>query len=172
MSTSHTPLSRRCGAHGRLKDTSKSETSACMLLCFRSNSQDSRWVLKTLRLHSTVMQFHIFQKFKRWTSDKTYKSPTHYCRALTKTSYRTHHISISKRRSTSSLSENNGYFNGKVIENIRIRKQQKQASCLRLPHQVLRHHFLFLEKACWLFAIIFTYSTSWVEPVLLFSLRS
>lgn len=109
--------------------------SVCCSWCFQSNSQDGERVLRTLWLHSTVMQFHIFQKFERWTEYliKPHKSTAHYKWALAKTSYRMHQMSISKRRSTSSLTENNGYFNGKVIENIRIRKQQKQASCLRLP---------------------------------------
>jgi len=42
-------------------------------------------------------------------------------------------MSISKQRAIILRKAGRGYFNGKVIENIRIRKQQKQASCLCLP---------------------------------------
>lgn len=81
------------------------------------------------------MQFHVFQKFKRWTEYliKTYKSTAHYSWALETASSRKQKMSISKQRVIILRKTGRGYFNGKVIENIRIRKQQKQASCLRLP---------------------------------------
>lgn len=123
-------------AHGRIKDTRQSATSFCTeLLCFRSKSRDGEWVLRTLRPHYTVMQFPIFQKFKRWTGYliKTHKSIAHYSWALQTAASRMHQMSISKQRAIILRKTGRGYFNGKVIENIRNRKQQKQASCLRLP---------------------------------------
>lgn len=100
MSTSHTLLIKQemwnVEAHGRIKDTKKE----CNFCLNRSNGRDGKWVLRTLRLHYTVMQFHVFQKFKRWTEYliKTYKSTAHYSWALETASSTKHKMSISKQR--------------------------------------------------------------------------
>lgn len=127
--------------------------------------------LSMLRFQSTVMKLcSPFEPIEVFDKNIKKKTAAHYNRAFAETSRTTHLSIIIKRRCISSPSENSGYFNGSYREY--QNQEAAKGGILFAPshtHRVLRHHFLFLEKARWPCATVFTYSTSWVELVCLLS---